>query len=114
MQDRTIDNALRALCKAGGEQAGLARQLLAMRGVEPPRLVTRCSDPFRRNHMRAAILEALRDGPKTGPEIVRHVMHYRDGWAFKDAQRRVSTALTKMKLAGKVRREGRLWALKDK
>ena len=109
MQDRTIDNALLALHKAGGDQADLARQLLRMRGIEPPRLVSRCSDPFRRNQMRAAIFDALRDGPKTGPEIVRHVMRYRDKWAFKDAQRRVSTALTKMKLAGQVRREGRVW-----
>ena len=59
--------------------------------------------------MRTAIREALKDGPKTGPEIVRHVMRHRDGWNFKDAQRRVSTALTKMKLAGLVRREGLVW-----
>jgi hypothetical protein len=111
MQDRTIDNALIALHKAGGEQADLARQLLRMRGIEPPRLVSRCDDPFRRNHMRGAILEALIDGPKTGPEIVWHVMRYRDGWTFKDAQRRVSTALTKMKLTAIVRREGRVWRL---
>ena len=110
MQDRTIDNALLALHKAGGEQADLARQLLRMRGIEPPRLVSRCSNPFRRNQMRRAILEALRDGPQTGPEIVRHVMRYRDGWTFKDAQRRVSTALTKMKLAGLVRRDGWVWS----
>jgi len=110
MQDRTIENALMTLHNAGGEQADLARQLLRMRGIEPPRLVSRCSDPFRRNQMRAAIFDALKDGPKTGPEIVRHVMHYRDGWAFKDAQGRVSTALTKMKLAGMVRREGWMWA----
>lgn len=109
MQDQSIDNALIALYKPGGEQADLARQLLRMRGIEPPRLVSRCSDPFRRNHMRAAILEALRHGPKTGPEIVRHVMGYRGDWNFKDAQRRVSTALTKMKLAGMVRREERVW-----
>ena len=81
MQDRTIDNALLALHKAGGEQADLARLTLRLRGIEPPRLVSRCSDPFRRNHMRAAILEALRDGPRSGPEIVRHVMRYRDVWA---------------------------------
>ncbi len=113
MQDRTINNALIALHKAGGEQADLARQILRMRGIEPPRLVSRCSDPFRRNQMRAAILDALRDGPKTGPEIVWHVMRYRDGWAFKDAQRRVSTALTKMKLTGMVRRVDGLWERGD-
>lgn len=99
MQGRAIDNALLALHKAGGEQAELARGLLKMRGVELPRLVSRCRDPFRHNHMRAVIFEALMDGPKTGPEIVRHVMRYRDGRTFKDAQRRVSTALTKMNLA---------------
>lgn len=113
MQDRTIDNALLALHKAGGDQADLARQLLRMRGIEPPRLVSHCHDPFRRNQMRVAILEALRDGPKSGPEIVQHVMSYRDGWAFKDAQSRVSTALTKMKLVGLVRREGRVWQIRE-
>ena len=111
MQDKTINNALLALHKAGGEQANLARQLLRMRGIEPPRLVSRCSDPFRRYQMRAAILEALQDGPRTGPEIVRHVMQHQDGWGYKDAQRRVSTALTKMKQLGLVRREGRVWNL---
>lgn len=109
MQDKTINNALIALHKAGGEQAELARQLLHMRGINPPRLVTPCQDRFRRGHMRRAILEALTEGPKTGPEIVRHVMQHREGWAFNDAQRRVSTALTKMKQAGLVRREGRVW-----
>lgn len=79
MQDRTINNALIALYKAGGQQGEVAGQLLHLRDVEPPRLVSRCEDPFRRNQMRTAILEALRDGPRTGPDIVRHVMGYRDG-----------------------------------
>lgn len=109
MQDKTINNALIALYKAGGQQGEIAEYLLRLRDVEPPRLVSRCEDPFRRNHIRVAILEALADGPKTGPEIVRHVMQYRDGWGYMDAQRRMSTALTKMKLAGLVRHEGQVW-----
>ncbi len=59
--------------------------------------------------MRRAIFSALREGPKTGPDIVRHVMRYKGEWTFKETQRRVATTLTKLKDAGLVKREGRLW-----
>jgi len=39
-------------------------------------------------------------------------MRYKSEWTFKETQRRVATTLTKLKDAGLVKREGRLWRVK--
>ena len=109
MQDKSIDSALQALHRAGGQQGDLARQILALRGVNPIQKRRRTPAAFKRGKMRLAILEALRDGPKTHHEITLHVQGYKPEWTFEDAKDRVSATLTKMRAAGRIKYEGKLW-----
>jgi len=67
MQDKTIDNALLALRKQGGSQGKLADVLLDMRGVKAPGYYQR--QPARRGQASRFVLDALKGGPKTCPEI---------------------------------------------
>lgn len=59
--------------------------------------------------MRWIIRAALRDGPKTLPQLAAYVAGKRPDVPPERAYKRVSVVLTKMKAAGLVRREGRVW-----
>ena len=113
MQDRTIDNALLALRKRiireGGEGLDHVEALLAMRGVGMPRIFALKDKPFASREVRRAILKALSDGSKSGPDIYRAVMQLRDGMDYQTAQGRVSNVLTKMRQEGLVQRRDRKW-----
>ena len=61
MQDKTINNALLALRKAGGQQGKLAEVLLDMRGVPAPAYYQ--DKPLRRGGTKAIILHTLKEGP---------------------------------------------------
>ena len=111
MQDRTIDNALIALHKAGGEQAELARQILRLRGVEPPRLILREAPIAKRGAMRRLVLDALRGGPKTRKALVAAIAPLRPDVPPERLYWRVDAALAKLGHTGTVRREGRVWQL---
>ena len=60
MQDKTIDNALRALCKAGGEQGELAGRLLVMRGIDMPEPPRYPKNAARHRETRQLVLAELR------------------------------------------------------
>lgn len=109
MQDRTINNALLALRKQGGETQELAERLLAMRGVNHlPRII---ESPARRGDMKRMILGALRDGPKTRKELVAHVVERRTDAPSDRLYWRVDAALSRLRIGGLVWREGRMWGI---
>lgn len=109
MQDRTIDNALLALHRAGGAQAELARQILAMRGVRLPRMLY--DRPLCRGKCKRLMLAALADGPVTTAEAAQRVMGAVPGISRKQAVQRAYMALRRLEAAGMVWREGRVWVL---
>ena len=110
MQDKSINNALLALHKVGGEQGELAGRILTLRGVTPVQKRYRISTAFKRGELRVVVLEALRDGPLRTREVAAHVQRYKPDWALADTQVRVFDALRRMAKTGMIRREGKLWA----
>lgn len=110
MQDRTINNALLALRKQiiRGNLNGLehVEALLAQRGVSLPRVLPpKRLTTARYCEIRLIILGALRDGPKTMPEIAAIIAGARGEADCRQFRNRVSQALYKMKVAGMVRRD---------
>jgi hypothetical protein len=114
MLDKSIDGALLALRKQiiRDKLDGLehVEALLIMRDVDLP--VVR---PARRTcaagkgQMRFMVITALRDGPMTRRDIVRHVAAQRPEIPADVAYRRVDRVLWKMGKAGLVVRDGRVW-----
>lgn len=111
MQDKTINNALLALRKAGGEQGELALRLLSLRGVTPPVNRSRCPTAFRNGQMRRAILEILREGPLESYDVAIRIQAMKPDWTLKETLPRVRCTLSKLKSGGLVRREGLVWRL---
>lgn len=108
MQDRTINNALLALRKQDGEARELAERLLAMRGVTHwPRII---KNPAGRGEMKRMVLGALRDGSKTRRELVAYVAERRADAPPDRLYWRVDAALSRLRMAGLVGREGRVWS----
>ena len=113
MQDRTIDNALLALRKqiilGDGKGREHVEALLRLRGVPiTPRRPWK-ADVAKRGHMRWMVLDALRDGGKTLPQITDYVDERRPELSRRAAYVRSGQCLAKLKKAGLVRREGRVW-----
>lgn len=109
MQDKTINNALLALRREGGEVQKLAEQLLTLRGEDHlPRIIRH---PAKRGEMRRMVLEALRDTPMTRRALVAHLAPLRPEVPLERLYWRTDTTLSKLRIAGLVRREGRVWAL---
>jgi len=107
MQGKTINNALLALRREGGEIQELAERLLAMRGINYlPRII---GNPAKRGEMRRMVLDALRDSPKTRRELVAHLAPMRPDVPPERLYWRTDAALSKLRKAGLVRREGRAW-----
>lgn len=107
MQDKTIDNALLALRREGGEVQLLAERLLAMRGVDHlPKMIEK---PARRGEMQRLIISALKDGPKTRKELSAFIEAARPDIPPDRAYWRTDAALSKLRSKGVVRREGRVW-----
>lgn len=109
MQDRTINNALRALCKAGGEQGDLAGRLLVMRGVDMPNPAR--DRPLQKGGCRRLMLDALRNGPQTTAELALVVQGAVPGISSRRAYHRAYMALYRLREAGLVGRDGRVWKL---
>lgn len=107
MQGRTINNALLALRRDGGQVQELAERLLAMRGVNHlPRMI---EAPAKRGQMQRLVLEALREGPKTRAALVEWIAPKRPDAPPDRLYWRVDGALGKLRRKGAVRREGRVW-----
>jgi hypothetical protein len=109
MQDRTINNALVAVYRAGGDQAKIAAQLMALRGVPiPPRIYDR---PLSRGKCRSLVLAALKDGPKTTGQIGKIVQTHVTGITQTAAANRAYQALLRLEEMGRVEQDRRLWGL---
>ncbi|MGY3439298.1 MULTISPECIES: hypothetical protein [unclassified Marinovum] len=107
MQDRTINNALLALRRDGGEVQELAEALLALRGVDYlPRMI---QHPAKRGQMRRMVMGALSERPMTRRELVAHLAPLRPEVPSEQLYWRTDTTLSKLRMAGLVKREGRVW-----
>jgi hypothetical protein len=118
MQNKTITNALIALRKQmiRDNLDGLAHvdALLAARGVDPATVrfgQRRKPDHARQGIMRLMVKQALRGGPRLARDIATEIAAQRPEITREAAQMRTAKALDGMRLAGMVKREGRLWGL---
>lgn len=103
MQDRTINNALLALYRAG-EGLEHVEALMAMRGVEKPiRMLDR---PLSRGKCKRLALSLL---PCTSSKIADAIQEAVPGISRKSACQRAYMTLTRLENRGMVRREGRVW-----
>lgn len=114
MQDKTITNSLLALRKQiiTRNLDGLSHvnALLVARGIDPAKVraaAKRKPDFSRKGIMRLMVVEAMRGAPKTAREIAAR----RPEITPEAARKRTAQALDKMRLAGLVKRKGRLWGL---
>ncbi len=119
MLDKTIDSALanlrRDLIRSGGDGLEHVEALMRLRGVPMPRVMPpKKPDAARYGQMRRLIYAALRDGPRTAPEIARVVAASPPEITPEEALKRTWNALSKMKHEGLVGREGRVWRLARK
>lgn len=79
MQEQSIINVLShmRLEALRSDLAGLEHieALMRLRGFDPASQPIAQHRPrkFKRGHLNRAILNALRDGPKTGPEVIKHI-----------------------------------------
>lgn len=109
MQDRTINNALRALYRQGGDQGQIAGTLLIARNVPIPRMGQ--NQPFRRGQTKAIVLASLADRPKTTGQIGVEVAKLRPTLSPKQATQRAYMALERLRIGRVVVRGGRVWGL---
>jgi len=109
MQDRTINNALLALRKAGGAEGKLAEVLLDMRKVPLPCWYQ--DRPFKRGDTQRLIMAALKGGPKTNSDLGRLIRNSRPDIAHKAASNRTYQCLLRLEAKGVVRRNESVWAL---
>lgn len=109
MQDKTIDNALRALCGRGDAQAELARDLLAMRGIEPPKPSRYPKNAARNRETRQLVQDALRDGPKTTGQIGALILEQKPELSRRAANNRAYQALLRVEERGTVKRSDGVW-----
>ena len=106
MQDRTINNALLALRRQGGEARELAERLLAMRGVEClPRMIPK---PARRGEMQRLVLEAIKSGRTARAQIVAFVAERRPEAPPDRLYWRVDAALAKLRKKGLLTEERKM------
>jgi len=107
MQDRTINNALLALYRAG-EGLEHVEALMALRGVEKPAIMH--DRPLSRGRCKRLVLSML---PCTSSQIADAIQEAVPGVSRKSAVQRAYMALTRLEARGVVRREGRTWHLRS-
>lgn len=115
MQDRTINSALLSLRKQAlrGDGRGLEHilALLELRNVDLPRVLpAKRPDAARRGQMTRIALSALRDGPRSLPEISGYIAEQRPEISYAAAYRRTGNLLSKLKNRGMIEHKGRLWS----
>ena len=106
MQDRTINNALLALRREGGEVQVLAEQLLALRDIPLPRCIH--DRPLPRGACKRLALSLL---PCTSSVVADAIQQRLPGVSRKSAVQRAYMALIRLESSGLVRRDGRVWKL---
>lgn len=118
MLDKTITNALIEIRKQiiRNHLDGLehVNTLLSLRGVDLSALQVRAKrkpDYSRKGIMRLMVTDALRAGPMRHRDLSVLIAARRPEITPQDAYRRTGKALDKMKLAGLVKHEGRMWGL---
>ncbi len=109
MQDKTIDNALRALCGRDDAQADIARELLALRGVEPPKQSRYPKNAARNRETRQLVLDALKDGPKNTGQIGAVILAQKPELSRRAANNRAYQALLRLEGSGMAVRRDRVW-----
>lgn len=118
MTDASINRALFALRAQiiRDDMDGLhhVEALIQARGYDPERQHVprkRAENRFRRSELRRLIQDALRGGPQTLAALANYVAAQRPVISPQVAYRRVSSVLSRMKAAGLVVHEGRMWGL---
>ena len=116
MQDKSINGALLALRKQiiRGNLDGLehVEALLTMRGVHMPAVLpAKTADAALKGHVRALVIQALREGPMTRAELLEYLAEQRPQLPYKVAYARADKVLWKMGKVGLLEREGRVWRL---
>lgn len=112
--ETTIRNALlyiRAEClRDGAPGIEHVDALLRQRGHDPEAFsfAKRTPKAFRKGELQRMVLAALRDGPRTGPEIVRAIDSPLD---YRATYKRVYGALDRLRRRGVVHRFGNIWAV---
>jgi hypothetical protein len=114
MLDKTIDCALIALRKQiirrNGDGLAHVEALLAMRDLPMPAVLPpKRPDAARKGLMRLMLPDGIRKGHRTQRDLAAHVHSQRPELTAKAAYERTTQALQKLKAAGLVRREGRVW-----
>ena len=114
MQDKTIDNALlelrKQIIRGNGEGQEHVEALLRVRGVDMPRVLpAKPTDSARQGQMARLILEALSERPMTRGALVAHIADKRPDVPLERVYWRTDAALDRLRVKGKVRREGRVW-----
>jgi len=107
MQDRTIDNALLALRKQGGQQGKLADVLLDMRGVSVPTHYQ--VEPMRRSETARLLIEKLGKGPHSTSQLAEAVHKLRPSITRRAAYNRAYQALLRLEERGAVKRLDGVW-----
>ena len=107
MQDKTIDNGLRAIWRIGGEQADLAERLLILRDAKLPKF--RRDRPLNKGGCRKIVLGMLADGPITSSQVADRLQELLGGIGRRSAINRAYMCLLRLERNGVVVREGRLW-----
>lgn len=112
--ETTIRNALlyiRAEClREGAPGIEHVDALLRQRGHDPEAFTfaKRTPKAFRKGELQRKVLKALRDGPKTGPEIVRAID---SPLPYRETYRRVYVCLHRLGNKGIITAHSRLWRL---
>ena len=108
MQDRTIDNALLALRRQGGSQAKLADVILELRGIPLPVIQ---NEPMRRGEAARLVLNELKRGPVTCPQIADLIAIDRPDLPRRYALHRAYMALKRLEAKGLVWDDKPVWRL---
>ena len=116
MQDKTINNALLALRKQitrnGDDGLEHVEALLGIRGVDMPRVLpSKPANSARQGQMARLILDAMSDRPMTRLELVRHIAEKLPDVPPERVYYRTDAALNRLRLKGRVAREGLEWRL---
>ena len=109
MQDRTIDNALLALWKRGGDQADMVKPLMEARGVKFPRHYH--TAPLSRGGCSRFVIQALQQGPMAATAIADLLQASKPDTPRRSALNRVYCCLVRLEEKDMVCRGGNVWAL---
>jgi len=117
MLDKSIDGALLALRKqiirGNGEGLAHVEALCRMRGVDMPAVLpAKRADAARKGMMRLIILDGIRQGCTSQRALAAYVANQRPELSPCAAYVRTTQALQKMRRAGIVAREGRIWEVR--